>query len=216
MASDGDRTMDEHLTAAPDASRRTSSYAQSGGYKIKRLWLGAFLGAVTAVLAVAFVALVFATVGWAIGETVFGSGAFDSSLDGNPLAVGAVGALFACLFNWYVFFISIPIATLVLRFSLGRLPGKGVSRTVPYLRWGAIWGAILVSLPCLIGGTLFSGLGGNGLRAEPDGFMTQVFVGAGLTGLLVGAIAGVCVAGMFMLIVRPKSQVKLADPASAF
>ncbi|MEM9739237.1 MAG: hypothetical protein AAF829_05155 [Pseudomonadota bacterium] len=191
-------------------------YAQPGSHKIKRLWLGAFLGAVTAVLAVAFVALVIATVGWAIGEVVFGAGVFDSSLDGNPMAVGAMGALLACLFNWYIFFISIPIATLVLRFSLGRLPGKGVKRVSPYLRWGSIWGAILVSMPCLIGGTMFSGLGGTSLSATSEGFHLQVLVGAGLTGIVVGSVAGLGVAGMFILIVRPRGQAKIADPASAF
>lgn len=194
----------------------TPSYTQPGGYKIKRLWLGAFLAAVTAVLAVAFVALVLGTAGWAIGTLLFGGGAFDTSLDGNPWALGFMGALLACLFNWYVFFISIPIATLVLRFSLGRLPGKGVGRVIPYLRWGAIWGAVLVSLPSLLGGIIFSGLGGSASSPRVDYFFVQMLAGSGLTGLVIGAIAGLGVAGMFILIVRPKSQVKLADPASAF
>jgi len=194
----------------------TPSYTQPGGYRIKRLWLGSFLGAVTAVLAVAFVALLIGTTGWAIGMLLFGEGAFDTSMDGNPWAIGMVAALLVCLFNWYVFFISIPIATLVLRFSLGRLPGKGIARVIPYLRWGAIWGAILVALPSLLGGGLFMGLNGRDMSGPNAMFIPQVFAGSGLTGLFVGAIAGVAVAGMFMLIVRPKSQVKLADPASAF
>ncbi|MEM1150320.1 MAG: hypothetical protein AAGI03_07160 [Pseudomonadota bacterium] len=198
-----------------DETAEAASYVQPGGYKIKRLWLASFLSAVTSVLAVAFVALVVGTVGWALGQVVFGGEALDTSLDGNPWALGFVGALLVCFFNWYIFFITIPIATLVLRASLGRLPGKGVERVIPYLRWGAIWGGVLVSLPSLLGGSLFMGLGGN-LSEATGAFMPQVLAGAGLTGLVIGAVAGVAVAGMFILIVRPKTQVRLADPASAF
>jgi len=216
--------MDKTPTAAQPTSEtapyrpdeRPASYSVPSGHRIKRLWLGAFLGAITAVLAVAFVALVFATVVWAIGELILGQGTLDSSFDGNPLVLGAAGAILASIMNWYVFFITIPIATLVLRFSLGRLPGKGVTRAVPYLRWGSIWGAVLVSFPSMLGGMLLFGIGTTGRSGGNGGDTLQVFAGAAMTGAVIGAIAGLGVAGMFMLIVRPRSQIKLADPASAF
>ena len=203
------------VSGAREAALSEASYAERGRLQIKRLWLGAFLSAITAVLAVAFVGLVFVTVGWAMGELVFRDG-WDATWDGNPLLIGAAGAAFASIMNWYVFFITIPIATLVLRFSLGRLPGKGVTRVRAYLRWGSIWGAILVSLPSVLGGFLLFGMGATGRAGGDSGYSFQVWLGSSLTGALIGAIAGLGVAGMFMLIVRPRSQVKLADPASAF
>jgi len=204
-----------NVSGAQEAIQGEASYAERGRLRIRRLWLGAFLGAITAVLAVAFVGLVFVTVGWAMGELVFRDD-WDATWDGNPLLIGAAGAAFASIMNWYVFFITIPVATLVLRFSLGRLPGKGVTRARAYLRWGSIWGAILVSLPSVLGGVLLFGMGTTGRAGGNGGDSLQVFLGAGITGALIGAIAGLGVAGMFMLIVRPRSQVKLADPASAF
>ncbi|MEM1106864.1 MAG: hypothetical protein AAGH87_10785 [Pseudomonadota bacterium] len=201
--------------SGPAMAGAQPAYAASGRSKVKRLWLGAFLGAVTAILAVAFVALIFATVAWTIGEVLFG-GSWDASWEGSPLLIGAAGAIFASILNWYVFFISLPIATLVLRFSLGRFPGKGIATHGPYLKWGVILGSLLVSLPAMLGGYIMFGIGTVGRAGGGSGDTLQVFIGAGATGAAIGAIAGLAVAGMFLLIVRPKSQVKMADPAAAF
>ncbi|MEQ9316779.1 MAG: hypothetical protein RLN72_13075, partial [Henriciella sp.] len=115
---------------------------------------------------------------------------------GNVLATdgmlaGAYMAVMIAGFNWFVFYIVVPITWILLAVSIGTFPRRGIRRHTPYYRWGAIWGAVLVGLPTsVIGG------GANGPAA----------LGAFLTGTAIGAVAGFICAALFLAIVRPKAQ----------
>lgn len=186
--------------------------------KVKRLWLGAALGAVFAVVAVTFIALVIIVVGRTVLMVLFGGAEFIFS-GSSPWFTGAGAALLAAVLNWYVFWISIPIATLVLRFSLGRLAHRRTVRRFPYLRWGMIWGAILVAAPSALAGVIFRGL--SGPQIGPDGTVAAanhadtaiVLLSSGLTGAVIGTLAGYAVARLFLMIVKPERQIRDIDPA---
>lgn len=206
-------------TAAP--AETAPAYREPGGHKIKRLWLASFLGAVAAVLVVALTALVLAVIASLIGNLLFGQN--GNLLEGSsgaqsPFWMGMVGATFAALFNWYFFYIIIPVTTLVLRFSLGRFPKRGIARPGPYLRWGVIWGAILVLLPSLFAGYFMGSVRGFPIedRLPESVRLVQSLLGGGLMGLFIGGISGLAVGGLFLLIVKPAKQIRLDNPAAEF
>ncbi|WP_084399758.1 hypothetical protein [Henriciella aquimarina] len=158
--------------------------------KIRRVILACFLCGIAASISVALVA----------GLGAFAFSTVMAVLDMQPpqfeqasgLMAGMLVAVMMAAFNWYLFFIVLPVTWLVLGLSLGRFPHRGIARAAPYYRWGVIWGAVLV------GGT-----------TGTVGFMMQPSAGAGalVTGLLIGATAGLVCAGLFRLIVRPAKQI---------
>ena len=97
-------------------------------------------------------------------------------------------------YNFILFFITVPAAWLALGFSLGRFPYRGITGQNAYLRWGMVWGAILV------GGTT----GGFGLLIAPV-FALGALIAGGLIGTAAGAVCGF----LFYAIVKPANQ--LAD-----
>ncbi len=129
--------------------------------------------------------LAFGILGWsglAIGQTGFLSGV-------------QTGLQLAAL-NFFLFFITVPAAALALGLSIGRMPHRGITALPPYLRWGAIWGAILV------GGTtfLFGWFGGAASAA-----------GALIAGGAVGGIAGGFCGFLLHRIVAPARQLTDVD-----
>lgn len=121
----------------------------------------------------------------------------------NGIAVGQRGfmggvemALQLSSLNFFLFFITVPAAALALGLSVGRLPHRGITALRPYLRWGAIWGGILV------GGTTFAfGLfGGVGAAA-----------GAFVTGLCIGGLAGAFCGFLIHRIIAPARQLTEMD-----
>lgn len=119
------------------------------------------------------------------------------------LAVGAGdfrgGALLAAqlsAMNFILFFITVPAAALTLGLSIGRFPHRGITGIVPYLRWGAIWGSVLV------GGTTFAfGLFGGPASA----------FGALMCGGAIGGMAGTFCGFLFHAIVQPARQLTEMD-----
>jgi hypothetical protein len=129
--------------------------------------------------------LAFGILGWgglAIGQTGFLSGV-------------QTGLQLAAL-NFFLFFITVPAAALALGLSIGRMPHRGITALRPYLRWGAIWGAILV------GGTTFL-FGWFGGAASAAGALTA--------GGAVGGIAGGFCGFLVHRIVAPARQLTDVD-----
>ena len=141
--------------------------------KIRRVALACFLCSLAASIAVALIAalaaFLFTSIAAAIGAPPSQFGQQDGFM------AGAFIAVMMAAFNWYLFYIVVPVTWLVLSFSIGRFPRRAIARPGPYYRWGAIWGAVLVG-----GTTGFFGLAmeaGSGL-------------GALVTGAAIGAAAG--------------------------
>ncbi|WP_084418383.1 hypothetical protein [Henriciella litoralis] len=166
-----------------------AAYADQERPKIRRVLLATLLCGVAASIIVALIGAVVAVsvnmVSSILGVSTVGFSSRDGFMAGGFLAV-----MMAC-FNWFVFYIVIPVTWLVLAFSIGRFPGRGISRHVVYYRWGAIWGGVLVSLP-----TGFFGLTMGG----------SAFWGAVLTGGAIGATSGLICAALFLAVVRPRQQ----------
>ena len=209
------------MSKAGTVADAEASYRTPHSGKVKRLWLGSILGALAAVLLVAFCALVIGVLVSLITNVFFNQqgSLIDGGFSGDSaLLMGMVGAFFAALFNWYIFYITIPITTLILRFSLGRFPKRGISRPGPYFRWGAIWGAVLVLLPSLFAGYVVGGTSGfdlDGTSAGPPHIVLSL-LGASLIGILIGGVSGIGVSGLFLLIVKPAKQMLMTDPAAEF
>lgn len=161
--------------------------------RIRRVVLACFLCGVCACISVALIALftgfIYSSLISLAGLSPTQPYAQEGFLNGAMIAVMVAG------FNWIVFYIVIPITWLILFFSIGRFPRRGIVRHRPYYRWGVIWGAILVAGPA----ALFAALGEVGGAA----------VGGAITsGALIGAIAGLICASLFLAIVRPQQQVQ--------
>jgi len=174
--------------------RTARGYVSVEKPRIRRVLLACFLCGIAASVSVALIAVLIAFVSSTI-SAAFGVTLSLETNDGGLLA-GAIIAVMMAAFNWYLFYIIVPITWLVLAFSLGRFPRRGVVRHMPYYRWGGIWGALLV------GGTtgLFGAMMNNGSG-----------LGALLTGIIIGGLAGVLCASLFLAIVRPKKQVGMPE-----
>ncbi|QYJ00822.1 hypothetical protein KUV46_00125 [Thalassovita mediterranea] len=167
-------------------------YGTPAPTKIKRVLLGVFLCGFAASLLVALIAglILFAI---SIATDVTGSTTYGLTT-GDGFFAGAMLALMFCAFNWFVFYAVVPVTWLVLAFSIGRFPRRGIGATAAYLRWGAIWGALLA------GG--ISSLFTLNISAI-------AWFGGLITGGAVGALAGIICGQIFIMIVRPARQ--LAD-----
>lgn len=114
----------------------------------------------------------------------------------DTLFSGVLLAFQLSALNFFIFFITVPAAAIALGLSIGRMPHRGVTPLGPYLRWGSIWGAILVGVTT----GLFDLLGG-----------AFSFAGALLGGLGVGAMAGLLCGLIFHAVVNPARQVSEMD-----
>ena len=177
--------------------------ADSAFRKIRRVKLGLLLASLAACLSVSLLAL-FAIFMLSLFDAFGGQNFFI----GSGAATGMSGAAFhfvqglqfgliLSLYNFILFFLTVPAAWLAMGLSIGRFPHRGIAARGPYVRWGAIWGMILV------GGT--TGISG--------GLIFGIFAGIGalLTGLLVGVLAGAVCGLLFYAIVKPAEQLHDAD-----
>ena len=161
----------------------------------RRIKLGLFLSSLAACLFVTLIGtvctrillLVMGITGAATNYSMFSGGGFFG---------GMSGAFQLASYNFLLFFINVPAAWLALGLSIGRLPYRGIVRRPPFIRWGSIWGAILV------GGT-------TSLFGFLAGFVSGV--GAIIGGAFVGAVAGALCGWLFHAIVKPANQLTDVD-----
>nr|WP_321512087.1 hypothetical protein [uncultured Hyphomonas sp.] len=159
----------------------------------RRIKLGLFLSSLAACLFVTLIGVVCTRV-MMLAMGITGTAASYSMLSGSGFVGGMSGAFQLASYNFFLFFINVPAAWLALGLSIGRFPYRGIMHRKPYLRWGSIWGAILV------GGT--TGFFGT-LASIPSG------MGALTGGVFIGTIAGALCGWLFHAIVKPANQ--LAD-----
>lgn len=182
------------MTGGAQSASQLPAYAMTARPKrVKRIRLALLAASFAACLSVTLMGYVFL----GLMELAFGIPGWDGLAAGQSGFLSGVqtGLQLAAL-NFFLFFITVPAAALTLGLSIGRLPHQGVTALAPYLRWGAIWGAILV------GGTtcVFAGFGGAAAAAG-------ALVSGGATG---GAAGGFC---GFLLhrIVAPAKQLTGMD-----
>ena len=176
------------------ASSRSPAYADSSlRTHIKRVKLGLFLSSLAACLGVSVIGgLLLAFVQIALG--LFGMNGTEPFQ--STFSSGVVTGLQLAALNFVLFLITVPAAWLALGLSIGRMPHRRIAPRKPYIRWAAIWGAILV------GGTTFIfGL----IESIPTA------IGALLSGASVGVLAGVGCGFLFYAIVRPAEQLRDVD-----
>lgn len=169
--------------------------------KLKRVALACFLCGVGACVAVALIGAAIGFTGYTVMNIAGGS---RDIFDERGLLAGIGFAVIISAMNWWFCYLTIPAAWIALGFSIGRFPRRGITHAGPYYRWGGIWGAILVGGTC----GFFAAL----MALDPysgDGFARLSHViGASLTGLIIGAIAGVICGWLFRAIVQPAQQIR--------
>ena len=163
--------------------------------RFKRIKLGLLLSSMAACLGVTFLGVICTRM-LALALGITDAAMNYTLLSGNTFLSGVHGAFQMATYNFLVFFITVPAAWLALGLSIGRLPYRGIVKRTPFIRWGAIWGAILV------GGTT----GGFGLLGS-----VSVAAGALLAGGLIGAVAGAGCGLLFYAIVKPANQIADVD-----
>lgn len=170
--------------------------------KIKRVLLGSFVAALAASFFVSMIGILII-----IGTNLI------SGILGIPTTSwfaqigfwsGVTTATFAAAVNWYFGYLTVPAAWLALGLSIGRFPKRKITRPTPYYRWGAIWGAILVGATTTVGVAVIT----QGTFGVTSASYLSGIIGAGLMGMLIGAIAGLLCAVVFRVIVRPAEQVR--------
>ena len=168
--------------------------ALSKDRKIRRVKLGLLLSSLAACLGVTLIGL-FLTFVFGVLE---GIGMLPTMFDrpNSGFLFGIQMAAMMSLFNFILFFVTVPAAWLAMGLSISRFPHQGIAARAPYLRWASIWGALLV------GGTT----GGFGVTAS---LLTGL--GAVLTGACIGALAGLVCGLLFLAIVKPAQQLHEAD-----
>ncbi len=178
------------------------AYAEPETGRVRRVALAVIICGFAACVLVTLIGIV-----WLFGlnffeKTILGQSSrafvmFDDGTFGQGLAIAAMAASF----NWWFGYLTIPAAMLVLGVTIGRFPKRKITEPLPYLRWGAISGAVLVAGPSLFGVTVLAS--------------QQVQIPALFGGLVgggaIGALAGLACAGLFLLIVKPKTQIRSVD-----
>lgn len=177
-------------TVAAPVAETSRDYAGEDRPRIKRVILASFLCSIAAPVSVTLIAVLiafcFSTAAGILGV------APSRFTEAEGIMSGAFVAVMVSAFNLLLFYIVIPVTWLVLAFSIGTFPRRGISHYAPYYRWASIWGGCLVGAP-----TLFFGLTmGNG-----------AWIGALATGMGIGALAGLVCAALFLAIVRPRNQI---------
>ena len=172
---------------------------------IKRNKLACAVCAGTAVLFVSLAALLLMVIANFISLFLVGTSLDDSGMlasRAHPFMYGATIATFAGAMNFIFFYVSVPITWAAISFSVGRLVHRKIQSKWAYLRWMTIWGAILVGTTCIIAGAMAAADQNTAIGAS-----WALFGGIG-TGLLIGAVAGFANGWLFILILRPQTQLK--------
>ena len=175
------------LERTHEASSR--SYGADPRTKVRRVLLAVFLCGIAASILVALIAGII-LFGVSFVLDVNGSTSYSLS-SGDGFLAGGFLALMFCALNWFVFYSVLPVTWLVLAFSIGRLPRRGIGAPVAYLRWGGIWGGLLA--------------GGISSLFTLNISLTA-WLGGLITGGAVGVLAGVICGWLFIIIVRPARQ----------
>ena len=183
------------VTASAKRPTGVSGYAVSTKTRFKRIGLASFLCGVGACISVALIGVILLFIGFQTADLL---GRDASLIFGESGFLTGVGmAVLMSAMNWYFGYFTIPAAAIVLAFSLGRFPRRGITYPAPYYRWGALWGAFLVGGTTSVAAYFIAG----------DDRHVAAF-GALLTGALIGAIAGLACGAIFRGIVRPAEQVR--------
>jgi hypothetical protein len=181
------------MTPAPDPAELPSYAGPAARRSFRRIKLALFLSSLAACLFVTLIGVVCTRI-LMLAMGISGAATNYSMLSGGGFLGGMSGAFQLASYNFLLFFINVPAAWLALGLSIGRLPYRGIMHRKPYVRWGSIWGAILV------GGT-------TSLFGFLAGFVSGT--GALLGGAFIGATAGALCGLLFYAIVKPANQ--LAD-----
>lgn len=182
-------------TAADTPLHELPAYAMAARpHRVKRVKLALFLSSLAACAGVAIIGfLVMAAVFIALGIARQDGGL---AIGNNDFGGGALFAAQLSAMNFVLFFVTVPAAALALGLSIARFPGRGITGVNPYLRWGAIWGAVLVgATTCLFG--LFGGAASA--------------AGALICGAAIGGLAGTFCGFLFHAIVQPARQLTELD-----
>lgn len=170
------------------------SYTVPTQAKFKRIGLASFLCGLAACMLVTLIGAILLFLGFQV-SALFGREAGVVFADDGVLQGMGIATFMAAL-NWYFAYFTVPAAWIAIGFSLGRFPRRGIVQPLPYYRWGAIWGAILV------GGT--TGIA-TFFVSQANAITT---LSGGVMGLFIGAAAGFVCGAIFRAIVRPAEQVK--------
>lgn len=181
------------MTPTPDPAELPSYAGPAARRSFRRIKLGLFLSSMAACLFVTLIGIVCTRI-LMLAMGISGAAMNYGMLSGGGFLGGVSGAFQLASYNFLLFFINVPAAWLALGLSIGRLPYRGIVHRPPFIRWGSIWGAILVG-----GTTGFFGA----LSSISSG------IGAFIGGVFIGAIAGALCGLLFYAIVKPANQ--LAD-----
>jgi hypothetical protein len=161
--------------------------------RVKRVWLATFLASMAACLSVTLIGFILL----GITDALFGILGMGGLAVGQRGLIGGIAAgLQLAAYNFFLFFITVPAAALALGLSVGRFPHQGITALKSYMRWGAIWGAILVG-----GVTFFFGWFGG----------AEAAFGALLSGSFVGGLAGAFCGFLMHKIINPVRQLSDVD-----
>lgn len=177
------------------AASTDNSYAVPTKTKFKRIGLASILCGIGACFMVALNGVILLFLGFQV-SALFGQNA-GMIFDDSGFLQGVGIAVLMSAMNWYFGYFTIPAAAIVLAFSIGRFPRRGITHAWPYFRWAAIWGALLV------GGTT-----GTASAFIPNESHVLVITGAALMGATIGAATGLICGAIFRGIVRPAEQVR--------
>lgn len=182
------------MTSGAESDSELPAYATTPRPKrVKRIRLALLVSSFAACFSVTLMGAVFL----GLVQLAFGIMGFGGLAVGEGGFLGGVEmALQLAMLNFFLFFITVPAAALALGLSIGRMPHRGITALRPYLRWGAIWGGILVG-----GTTCFFGLFGGAASAA----------GALIAGGAVGGIAGGFCGFLLHRIVAPARQLTDVD-----
>ncbi len=175
-----------------------SKPAPNGGRgKIERVRLAVLLCGLVSSLAVALAGMVGLV---ALGIVQGLAGAESLGQSDNPFLTGMILTLGLSVLNWVAFFLTIPAAWIVLALSLGRFPHRGIVAGGAYTRWGAIWGALIVSAFAVPLSMFLNSQFGLDAAGRAAGSLAASAFSGGLGGAATGLL--------FVLIVRPAEQVR--------
>lgn len=181
------------MTPGPEPADSLPAYATSPRPKrVKRVWLATFVSAFAACLSVTLLGFIL----MGLTQILFGAINPGFPVGQGDFTNGVQIAVVLASYNFFLFFITVPAAALVLGLSVGRFPHRGITALKPWLRWGAIWGTLLV-------GGVTGAFGSIGGAASA--------LGALLAGGAIGALAGTFCGFLMYRIIDPVRQLTDVD-----
>ena len=173
--------------------------------RVKRNRTACFVSSVLAIVCVSLVALSVLFVTGIINNIVSGDG--DASLFAvlgtSAFLAGAATSLSICLFNFFLFPVTLPIIWFIISQSTGRFIHRGISNRWAYIRPSAVYAFSAYTGPIAPTGEALLHLRFSKLA------------GGLVAGGLIGAIAGLPVGALFVAILRPASQLSQANMTAA-